>query len=75
MMMMVKFSLDLAYLGQSFHSWRRNSRINRGSIRRTKKFASFFSLERERGKKRRNKGKIEVEKNTIHGTRVLEQYC
>lgn len=57
MMMMVKFSLDLAYLGQSFHSWRRNSRINRGSIRRTKKFHSFFSLERERkrGKKEETK--------------------
>lgn len=55
MMMMVKFSLDLAYLGQSFHSWRRNSRINRGSIRRTKKFPSFFSLEREREREKKKK--------------------
>lgn len=58
-MMMVKFSLDLAYLAQSFHSWRRNSRINRGSILSSDERRSFlhFSRWREREREREKKKK------------------
>lgn len=77
MMMMVKFSLDLAYLGQSFHSWRIRELIeDRFDERRSfLHFSRWREREREKKKKqRKDRGGEEYDTwNESSGTILLIQ--